>query len=106
MPAQIGVTALYGLEAPEGAYVHESNKDATRRTVATQDENGVTVLLDSMPFEEQQVSIKGVGSADFSIAAASTAAAGSLQILEVSETQEVGKRPEFEIKGRKYVNDA
>lgn len=106
MPAHLGVNDLDGLVAPEGGYAHERTTEDTRRIVPLQDDQGTTIKLDPFPFQESQVSIRGIGSPDLTLAAASTASPGDIQILEVVADQKVGEREGFEIKARKYTNDA
>ena len=106
MAATIGVSELHGITVPEGGFAHESSIEGTRKVVATKDNNGVTVHLDAMAHEESKISVKGVGAADFSLAAAGNVAAGAVQILSVTATHELGKRAEFEIEARKATNDA
>jgi len=106
MGGSIGVTNLNGLAVPSGGFAHESSVKKKRPIVMTENAAGVTVFMDQMPHEEHAVSIKGTGVADLSIAAASNVAAGTVQITSVEASHELGKRPEFSIEGRKFVNDA
>jgi hypothetical protein len=105
MASHIGVNDLHGISVPEGGYAHESSIKKARPIVETKDDQGVTRFMDQMPHEEQTISVKGTGDADLSIVAAGNVAAGSIQIISATASHELGKRPEFEIEARKFVND-
>lgn len=105
MANHIGVNDLRGLTVPDGGFAHTSSKSAKRPIVQTKNNQGVTVFLDKMPHEIQDLNVKGTGDADFSIAVATNVAAGTVQVTGVKHTHDLGKRPEFEIAARKGVND-
>ena len=105
MASHIGVNNLQGITPPDGGFAQESSIKKSRPIVETKDDQGNTVFMDQMPHEEQTVSVKGTGDADLSIVAASSAAAGTLQITGATASHELGKRPEWEVEARKMVND-
>jgi hypothetical protein len=102
----IGVNTLYGLTPPAGGFAHNSSRSSKRPVVQTKNDQGVTVFMDKMPHQLQDLSIKGTGSADLALAVATNVAAGVVQVTGVKYMHELGKRPEFEVSAREGVNDA
>ena len=104
MPAQIGITSSFGLAAPQGGYAHETSRKSSVEVVTTKNDQGVTVFADPKPFTKREITMKGVGAANFGLVAAGSFGAGELKIISAKGMEENEKRPEFEYHAELYEN--
>lgn len=106
MSAHVGITNKFGLTTPTGAFAHETRKKSSREFVYVKNESGVTVDVDKLPYNKHDITMRGTGSADFSVLVTGTTAPGVLKILQVKEDQANKGKPTFEISAESYENDA
>lgn len=104
MAAKVGIVLKFGLDAPAGGYAHETRKKSTAEWVPTQDENGVTVEQDALPYTKGDVSMKGVGIADFALVVTGSTAPGVVKILSAKGGEGNKAKSDFEYTGEVYDN--
>lgn len=99
-----GIQKTYGITAPAGACVYETNEKADLDVVKVLDEDGE--IKHAIPKEliTYDVSMRGKGDPGFAAVVAGAFSLGVSKILSAKSSQVNSESPDFELSAKKYDN--
>lgn len=94
------ITKLFGATTPIGGFTNESSRDGSVKKYQVLDENGDKVRLRAGKHIEDEVSISGKGSADYSVIAPGAFLASSFKATSAETTEyNEGEYCDFSLSG-------
>jgi hypothetical protein len=81
--------------SPSGSVVNEWSDESSHQIKTYRDQTGTTIAAAQVPMTERKVSVSGIGTASFSLAANTSVTAGTLTLISLSQDDSNDDFPKF-----------